>query len=802
MQAEVAVNRGGKSGGVFSYKVPVGATDPLGKRVLVPLGRKMVTGFVIRTGDETRADLKEIAEISGRTYFTAELLKTADMTSERYLCPLYQVLEYMLPKLARDKANEIYTYCGSEEELLLLDEESAKVARAIKNEGQSLNELKRKFPQAEEILALLRKRGLVKVGIKSRESEREGEYLYEALISREELSSEDVQKKLSRAPKQEEMLRFLVLNGADIGRNLRVFWANYRALANALVAKGLVRRTALSKTEANFKESVFNNDAKFILNEEQERAFLTIRAKIEAREHEVFLLHGVTGSGKTEVYLRLIKETLARGLSVIFMVSEIALTPQLIGRLNSSLEERIEVLHSALNDTERYLAWQRLADGESRIVLGVRSAVFAPVKNLGLVILDEEHENTYKQSEPPPRYHAREVAIFRARMNNAAVVLGSATPSVASYYKAQTGEYQLLELKKRAQAQPLPAVEIVDLAEEFRHGNRSMFSEKLKTVINEALAKKEQIILFLNRRGYASFVLCRECGTVVTCPKCSLPMTYHKDRDVLKCHYCEQIMPAPKRCPVCGSGFIRYFGSGTELVESELRKIWPEIKTLRLDLDTTYKADSHHQILARFARGEADVLVGTQMVAKGLDFPDVTVVGVLAADQILNLPDYQAPERTFALLTQVAGRAGRGGKPGKVVIQTYNPAHYAITAAAKQDYQYFYQAEIKSRKLLEYPPFVKTARLLLSDFDEKSARESAKTAWEYLHEHYPILEITNAMPAPIERIRERWRYHIILKNKDLTVLLEAMSALREMLSTSRKSKTLRIIIDIEPENIL
>lgn len=803
MQAEVAVNRAGKTDGIFSYKVPQQAPEELiGKRVLVPLATKMIPGFIVAAGEERRHDLREIAQISEEVYFSAELLKTAQMTADRYVCPLYQVLEYMLPKMARDKDSEIYLYVGTAEERGLLDEESAGLVREISSSGQTLAQLKRKFPRAEAILADLSKRQLIKTEIKLKQEEKKSEYLYEALLDRNDLESAEVQKKLGRAVKQREMLRYLVLNGAAFGKNLRAFWSNYRELARALEKKDLIRAVSLTKTEVNFSESVFKNAEKLVLNAEQEQAFQAMRAKITQSEYETFLLHGVTGSGKTEVYLRLIKEALAKGRGVIFMVSEIALTPQLIGRLTAGLDERVEVLHSALNDTERYQAWKRLKDGESRIAVGVRSAVFAPVKNVGLFILDEEHENTYKQSEPPPRYHAHEVAVFRAKLNHAVVVLGSATPSVESYYKALNGEYHLLELKKRAQSQPLPQVEVINLAAEFKAGNRSMFSMRLREIMEEALQKKEQIILFLNRRGYASFVLCRECGTVITCPKCSLPMTYHKDRDVLKCHYCEQIMAAPKRCPSCGSSFIRYFGSGTELVESELKKIWPNIRALRLDLDSTYQADGHHRILARFARGEADVLVGTQMVAKGLNFPNVTAVGVLAADQILNLPDYQAPERTFDLLTQVAGRAGRGDKPGKVVIQTYNPAHYSIIAAAKQNYAYFFQAEIQSRRLLGYPPFVKMARLLLSDFNEREVKEAADAAWDYLREHYPNLEETHAMPAPIERIRERWRYHIILKDKDLKKMTAALAEIREMLLTSRKSKTLRIIIDIEPQSIL
>ena len=811
MQAEVVVNRAGSRGGIFSYKVPKGdnlpqnlsAEELLGHRVLVPLGKKYLSGFIISVGEEQRSDLKEIKEISTISYFSHEMLETARFTAQHYLCSLYQAMEYMLPKMARDSAGESYLYIGTTERRLLLEEKSAALAEYISQKSHTMAQLKQKFgAEAEEILRLLLKEGLVSLNINAENSSQSREYLYESKISRDELDSEEIKKLVGRSQKRLELLRYVVLEEAVKGRQLRNYWSNYRILAKELAQNGLIEIKPLSQIDINYDHSVFADDREIALNAEQAQAVAVMGESLAQSKHDVFLLHGVTASGKTEVYLRLIKESLKSGRGVIMMVSEIALTPQLIGRLRSVLAEPIEVLHSSLADGERYRAWLRLKEGKSRVALGVRSAVFAPVKNLGLIILDEEHENTYKQSEPPPRYHAREVAIYRAELNQATVVLGSATPAVESYYKALQGEYKLLELKHRAQNQPLPEVKIVDLTEEFRQGNRSVFSRALQRAIKERIERNEQIILFLNRRGYASFVLCRECGNVITCPKCSLPLTYHKTQDVLKCHYCEQIMPSPKRCPQCGSGFIRYFGSGTELIESEIKKIVPQAKVLRLDLDSTQKADSHHQILAAFARGEAQILVGTQMVTKGLDFANVTLVGVLAADQTLNLPDYQASERTFDLLTQVSGRAGRGEKSGEVIVQTYNPKHYSILAAARQDYQYFYQKEIQSRKLLEYPPFSKLARLLFSDFAQSSAQKAAKEAEEYLREYYPQIELTMATLAPIEKIRQRWRYHLILKHDSLEIMLEALEKVKNELFSSRKSNTLRIIIDIEPQNIL
>lgn len=547
---------------------------------------------------------------------------------------------------------------------------------------------------------------------------------------------------------------------------------------------------------------VFNNKRVLQLNEEQQAALETLDAFLEKGVYQPVLIHGVTSSGKTEIYLRAIETALRLGKGAMVLVPEIALTPQLIGRFRGMLGEQVDVLHSGLSDGERHDVWQKLRSGKLKVIVGVRSAVFAPVQNLGLIIIDEEHETTFKQSEPDPRYHARDVALVRAKMKQAVVVLGSATPSVESFYHGMQGDYQMIYLKRRALQQPFPEVEIVDMATEFKMGNRQIFSRSLVLAMEESISRGEQVILFLNRRGFSSSVLCRECGHTMMCEKCAIALTYHKQQNLLKCHYCDYMIKMPSICPKCGSKFIRHFGSGTEQVEEELLKKWPWLKVLRMDLDTTQHKNAHQDILAQFAKNEAQILIGTQMVTKGLDFPNVTTVGVVAADLTLNMPDYTAPERTFQLLTQVAGRAGRGDKLGKVVIQTYNPEHHSLLMGKTHDYNGFYAHEIKNRELMNYPPFSVMVRILVSDYGAKEAMEMINLVADYFHKTYPDLALLGPAEAPIGKIRDRYRFHLILKGEDLELLINMAKDGQRMMNVSRKSKTLRIVIDVEPQSIL
>lgn len=522
-----------------------------------------------------------------------------------------------------------------------------------------------------------------------------------------------------------------------------------------------------------------------------------IRAIAQADPGEVFLLLGVTGSGKTEVYLQAIAATLDRGEQALVLVPEIALTPQTVARFRARFGDQIAVLHSALGDGERHDEWQRLRSGEARVGIGARSAIFAPVARLGLVIIDEEHESSYKQ-DVAPRYHARTVALQRAAFEGARVVLGSATPSVETYHHARQGTYHLLGLSRRIHDRPLPPVEIVDMRAELEAGHRSIFSRRLSEELAACLERGEQAILLINRRGYATFVLCRSCGEAVRCPNCSVSLTYHRTGEALRCHYCDYREALPQRCPSCRSPYIKHFGAGTQQVFEAATQLLPEARILRLDRDTTSRKGSHQQILDTFAQGQADVLIGTQMVAKGLDLPRVSLVGIMAADSSLNLPDFRAGERTFQLLTQVAGRAGRGEIPGRVVLQTYAPDHASVRFAQAHDFEAFFSSEIHERQDLRYPPFLHLINVVVS-------AEVAEAAWKVAHtlvqrlEAFPEVLALGPAEAVLAQLRGRYRVQVLLKAGDLG---QARRALREAVLQTERPQGVRMAIDVEPSSLL
>ena len=523
-----------------------------------------------------------------------------------------------------------------------------------------------------------------------------------------------------------------------------------------------------------------------------------------------FLLHGVTGSGKTEVYIRLIRRALELGRTAIVLVPEIALTPQMVSWLHGRFGADAAVLHSALSAGERFDEWRRIRSGEARVVIGARSAIFAPLENIGCIIVDEEHESSY-QSDHRPRYDAREIAWRRAGTHRAVLVLGSATPSIATYMRTEHGvrpenRLELIELRQRVKDRPLPEVELVDLRGEFDKGNRSIFSEKLASELQTCLDTGHQAMLFINRRGHSTFVSCRKCGYVVKCAQCDVSMTYHQSGELLRCHYCGATQPPPQRCPSCGSAYIKYFGAGTQKVEAEVRRLFPQARVARMDNDTTQRKDAHQQILDAFRSGETNVLVGTQMIAKGLDFPKVTLVGVVAADMTLNLPDYRSVERTFQLITQVAGRAGRADEPGRVVVQTYDPEHYGIRCAAMQDYRAFYTRESANRRLALYPPYSVIARVVFTarapEAAENAAREAEKAmeAWveaQGIREH--ILQL-RAAEAPIGLLRGEYRWQLFTKlyfKADTEAVARQLRALAD-----QAPEGVRAELEVDPVNMI
>lgn len=532
-----------------------------------------------------------------------------------------------------------------------------------------------------------------------------------------------------------------------------------------------------------------------VLGDEQDAALQEIAASIDKEEHKTFLLHGITASGKTEVYLQAIEIVLQRGKQAIMLVPEIALTPQTIERFVSRFGHRVAVIHSHLTPAKRFLEWKKIKDGKADIVVGARSAIFSPMSRLGLIIIDEEHETSYKQDDVP-RYHAREVAEERARINKCPLILGSATPSLESYYRAVNGDYKLIKITKRIEERLLPKVKIVDMRMELEAKRKiTIFSKVLLDAIDKAINAGKQAIIFLNRRGFATFINCKKCGLVLKCRRCDAVMIYHFEEKKLICHYCNYQLTPPDICPKCKSGYIRYSGLGTEKVESELSHAFSHVKIARMDSDTTTQKGSHDRILAKFKAGEVQMLVGTQMIAKGLDFPQVTLVGVVSADSSLNLPDFRASERTFNLLTQVGGRAGRGEDGGEVIVQTYTPSHYSILAAAKHDYEKFYEEEIVSRKELHFPPFVSLVKVVVRARNEDLAEKAAIEFAEAMRAEDRNAMIAGPAPAPITRVRGYYRYNILLKGKEKKLMCDLI---KKILTTYRKPHGVLIAVDVDP----
>lgn len=607
----------------------------------------------------------------------------------------------------------------------------------------------------------------------------------------------DIENKLIRGNKQIDVLRLLYDNQSMSLQDIEVMAKASSTTVKTLVDKGYLKQSEKQIERDPFQEKEIQKTNELRLNIEQQDAYYRINEPGE------YLLYGITGSGKTEIYLQLIKRELEKGKTAIVLVPEISLTPQTIERFTSRFgKEKIAVLHSKLSNGERFDQWNKIKEGKAKIVIGARSAIFAPIKNLGIIIIDEEHDSSY-QSESTPQYDALEIARKIANEENIKLVLGSATPDTRTYKNAVEGKIALIELTKRANNAKLPEVEIVDLRDELSNGNHSMISTKLKNEIQRNLENKNQTILFLNRRGFSNFIMCKICGNVIKCKRCDISMTYHKDEHKLKCHYCGLEEHVPNKCPNCGSKELKYSGAGTQKLEEEVHKLFPKASTIRMDIDTVTKKHSHEDILTKFKEDKIDILIGTQMIVKGHDFPKVTLVGVISADNALNIGDYRASEITFQVLTQVAGRAGRGEQNGKVIIQTYNPDHYAIECAKEQDFKKFYQIESKIRKTLKYPPFCDIIVLDFSSLSRQEIQRDTKKLHQYLknriiNEKFGVL-LYSPLPCPVEKINDRYRWRIIIK----CIYDEKMNKLlKETLEEFYKFKTnTRLSIKQNPNNM-
>lgn len=596
-----------------------------------------------------------------------------------------------------------------------------------------------------------------------------------------------------KSDKHKKIVEFLKDNGSSQKAVLKDILDVSDAILKTLEKNKIIEIRDVEVSRNPFWNKKIDKKEKPVLTEEQEQ----VVKSIDIEEYSKNLIYGVTGSGKTEVYLRLIEKVLNAGKNAIVLVPEISLTPQITDRFLARFGDVVAILHSGLSLGERYDEWQKIKSNNCRIVIGARSAIFAPLENIGIIIIDEEHDSSYK-SETLPKYDAKEVANYIALCENVPLVLGSATPDIRTYYSALNGDINLLKLENRISKFGLPNIEIVDMREELASGNRTVFSRKLYYSMKEAIKNKEQIMLFLNRRGYSTFIMCRDCGYVVKCEDCDVSMTYHMDLNKLICHYCGKTKDVVNICPECGSKNIRYFGNGTQKIEQEIKKYFPEASVIRMDVDTTRIKGGHEKILNKFKNEKIDILLGTQMIAKGHDFSNVTLVGILAADSALNIGDYRANERTFQLLTQMAGRAGRGEKKGAAIIQTYMPDEFSINAAKEQNYTKFYNLEINVREKLNYPPFCDIIISIISGADEELVKKEASKLFDILHTKFNAFL---PVPAPISKINNEYRWRILIKeNLDSDKLKDFHSLVSEFYKV--KSNDVKVSVDVNPNNML
>lgn len=778
---------------LFTYLVPKKYTSFVkpGMRVAVPFGSgdRLIQGFIINLSEEKEAiSLKEIQGLLDvEPILNPELLALGEYMEKTTYAFKITCLQTMLPAVFKsDYAKEFWPTekLSGQERALFAKQDFFTYQEA--EEKNLLNQfMKLKSQEKVQIVYRILKKDRVK---KERYIKKTKENMaYETLKTQQRKG----------ATKRLLLLSFL----QEITEEVPVKKAYEKNLDAAILKVGEKEGwlTLIEKEVYRdpFAGKNFVKNTALPLTAEQKIAYEAIDSTRKKQEAKVFLLEGVTGSGKTEVYLQTIEQALLAQQTALMLVPEIALTPQMVQRFKSRFGEKVAVLHSGLSLGERYDEWRKIQRKEASVVVGARSAIFAPLENIGLIIIDEEHETSYKQNEAP-RYHARDLAIWRGKYHHCPVVLGSATPSLESRARGQKKVYQLLRLKQRPTAQNLPEVTIVDLKEAYQKGNVSTFSNLLKEKIQDRLDKKQQIVLLLNRRGYSSFLLCRDCGEVLKCPNCDISLTLHMDIKKMKCHYCGHEEAIPKVCPNCKSPRIRYYGTGTQKVEEELQDLFPTARILRMDVDTTSKKGAHEKILTAFSQHQADILLGTQMIAKGLDYPLVTLVGVLNADTALNLPDFRAGEHTFQLLTQVAGRAGRGELKGEVIIQTFNPDNYAITLAKHHDYESFYQKEMRLRHLGNYPPYYYTVQLTASHEKEDKAAEAMFACYRLLKQHLSKEAIfLGPSPKAILRIKNKYYYQVLVKYKYEKKLPQLLKLIQEK-TQDYAFKGVQLVIDMEP----
>ncbi len=792
----------------FTYRVPerLAAEIQPGSRVVVPFRKKSLVGVVTEWAAQGPPDakLREVQKcLDVIPALTKNLLDLGQWISSYYVAPIGEVYRAMLPPLMELRAQQIVriTELGRSASASLLSEIEAKPAFLQElqsaNDGVPLQTALRSGVALSDLLKLQR-RGFLEILQQIQTRKRRTQRI---------VAWRGSENQAAALNEKEARLRNLLLleRGALPLPQLLKLGSASRAFVERLLREGKLEAWEETLGPAEDPFDVGYTPPAHTLNSEQDRAFGAIRARFELGEFGVQLLHGVTGSGKTEIYMRAVQDTLARGKTAIVLVPEIALTLWMGRQCRAWFGARFEgvaVLHSALSDVERAREWWRVRNGEARVIVGTRSAIFAPAEKLGLVIVDEEQESSYKQEETP-RYHGRDVAIVRAKLENALALLGSATPSLETYHHARSGKYELLTLAQRVAERSLPAVEILDLREEFKQTHQtSPISSPLREALQECLNFQTQALVLINRRGYSWSVICRSCGATVQCANCSISMTHHKNRNRLECHYCGSAQSIPKNCPKCDSKYVYFFGEGSEQLEERLRKEFPKARIARLDRDTARSKRQFQETLGAFADGALDILVGTQMLAKGHDFHRVTLVGVISADSSLTMPDFRAAERTFQLMTQVAGRAGRGELPGRVLIQTFYPEHYAIQDAIKQDYVAFYERELHYRQVMAYPPFTSLANIIVRDSNLEKAIAWSRELSQYLAPHNGDgMRVLGPASAPLAKLKSEYRFQFLLKAKRKAQLTKLLAGALVCCDKKEIPQT-AVLVDMDPLQLL
>ena len=795
----------------FTYRIPENSPEPvIGGRVIVPFREQRLCGIVTELHDrEPKFTTRRLSQVLDSTpALTQELMQLGRWIAQYYIAPVGEVFRTMLPLSAEFRRVLGYR----------ITDKGIDALHAASTSGSSLRSRKEPEHQMLEYAVLNRlANGEIVREATLRSTSGASRAVLQTLVRKKWIAREDLSDvrdasrtvQIATLKQVEGKLNANQQSIVDYLRQQEDQRAPVEALRELAIPRTtlqtLVRRgiVELSEEAASFHMSGLKpRKLEFIFTPAQKAALETITNSVDQRKFLPMLLHGVTGSGKTAVYLSAMQSVLAKGRSAILLVPEIGLTPAMAADLHQIFGDEVAILHSALSDDERAEQWKRIRSGESHIVVGTRSAVFAPVFDLALIVVDEEHDHSYKQEEMP-RYHARDVAVMRAKMCSAAVVLGSATPSLETYHNGVRGKYRLLELPERIEKRPLPKVEILDMREEFHRTNKDeVLSRKLVEEIGERLSRHEQVMVLLNRRGYSAFVLCRGCGESVHCKNCAISMTYHKREHRLVCHYCGYTRPAPKTCPKCGSEFVQYLGTGSEKLEHLLHGMFPQARIARLDRDTVRGRDDFERMLSALHAGEIDLLVGTQMIAKGHDVANVTLVGVVASDAALSFPDFRAAERTFQLLTQVAGRAGRGDMPGKVVLQTFFPDHYAIQLAAAHDYRGFYEKEIRFRSWMHYPPFNAVSNVLVRSpkLEEALAWSGVLGKW-FASTRLEGVRVMGPAAAVIVRLKTEYRYHFLLKSASRERMNDVLRAMLEHADTQKIPRN-HVVVDVDALSLI